>query len=91
MATTQACWARRRLDGRRRALSLPLCGCLYWFSFTGHYGDEFVWTVVLIYADVIAVTMLLVLCAVLALETLQTDITVMMVAELFLWLLYSPW
>jgi hypothetical protein len=45
----------------------------------------------MIYAHVIAVTMLLVLCAVLALETLQTDITVMMVAELFLWLLYSPW
>jgi hypothetical protein len=35
---------------------------------------------VLIYAHMIVVTMLLILCTVLALETLQTDITAMLVA-----------
>jgi hypothetical protein len=49
-------------------------------SFTEHYFDDFVWTVVLIYAHMIVVTMLLMLCTVLVLETLQTDITAMLVA-----------
>jgi hypothetical protein len=53
---------------------------LCWFSFPEHYFDEFVRTMVLIYAHMIVVTMLLILCTVLALETLQTDITAMLVA-----------